>query len=249
MLKAAINGINGKMGKVLSEAIMNEENAILVCGFDIEKKPDCECDVYTNYDDCTDDIDVIIDFSHPSLLKPLTDYAVKRKIPLVIATTGLSDEEKAYMAKASETIPVFTSGNMTLGINLLIDLVKNAAKLLYPDFDIEVIEKHHNQKIDAPSGTALMIADAVNETLNNEMSYTYDRHSQRKKRDKKEIGMHAIRGGTIVGEHEVIFAGKDEVISITHQAHSKAVFATGAIRAAYFIKDIAPGLYNMNDLL
>ncbi len=249
MLKAAINGINGKMGKVLSEALINEENAILVCGFDIVKKPDCECDVYTNYDDCTDDIDVIIDFSHPSQIKGLTEYAVKRKIPLVIATTGLSEEEKGYMTEASKTIPVFNSANMTLGVNLIIDLVKSAAKLLYPDFDIEIIEKHHNLKIDAPSGTALMIADELNETLDNKMSYTYDRHSQRRKREKKEIGMHAVRGGTIVGEHEVIFAGKDEVISITHQAHSKAVFATGAIRAAYFIKDNAPGLYSMKDLL
>lgn len=249
MIKAAINGINGKMGKVLSEALINEENAILVCGFDIAKKPDCECDVYTNYDDCTDDIDVIIDFSHPSQIKGLTEYAVKRKIPLVIATTGLSEEEKGYMIKASETIPVFNSANMTLGVNLIIDLVKSAAKLLYPDFDIEIIEKHHNLKIDAPSGTALMIADELNETLDNKMSYTYDRHSQRKKREKKEIGMHAVRGGTIVGEHEVIFAGKDEVISIKHEAHSKAVFATGAIRAAYFIKDNAPGLYSMKDLL
>ncbi len=248
MMKAAINGINGKMGKVLAEALINEDDAILVCGFDIAKNPDCECDTYTNFDDCEDEIDVIIDFSHPSQIKGLTDYAVKRKIPLVISTTGLSEEEKGYMTKAAESIPVFNSANMSLGVNLLIDLVKNAAKLLYPNFDIEIIEKHHNQKIDAPSGTALMIADELNDTLENKMSYTYDRHSQRKKREKKEIGIHAVRGGTIVGEHEVIFAGKDEVISVTHQAHSKEVFATGSIKAAYFIKDKAPGLYSMKDM-
>ena len=152
------------------------------------------------------------------------------------------------MIKASESIPVFNSANMTLGVNLLIDLVKKAANILYPSFDIEIIEKHHNQKIDAPSGTALMIADELNDALDNSMAYTYDRHSQRKKREKTEIGIHAVRGGTIVGEHEVIFAGKDEVISITHQAHSKEVFATGSIKAAFFIKDQKPGLYSMKDM-
>ena len=248
MMKIAINGINGKMGRVLSKSVMNDENAMLVCGFDIEKKPDSQCDVYTNFDDCNEDIDVIIDFSHPSVIKNLTDYAVKKKIPLVISTTGLNDEQKGYLKKASETIPVFHSGNMSLGINLLIDLVKSAAKILYPNFDIEIIEKHHNQKIDAPSGTALMIADSLNDTLNDDMAYTYDRHSQRKKREVNEIGIHSIRGGTIVGEHEVIFAGNDEVVSIKHQANSKEIFATGSIKAAYFIKDKAPGIYTMDDL-
>ena len=249
MLKLAINGINGKMGHVLANDIENDKNSILVCGFDLEKKDDINCDVYTNYDDCNDEIDVIIDFSHPSQLEKLVNYCIKRNIPVVVATTGLTDEQKGFLKKSSEKIPVFFTANMSLGVNLLVELVNQAAKVLYPDFDIEIIEKHHNQKIDAPSGTALMIADEINETLDNSMAYMYDRHSVRKKRDKNEIGIHAVRGGTIVGEHEVLFAGNDERISITHQATSKQIFATGAIRAAEFLKDKENGMYSMKDVL
>lgn len=249
MLKLAINGINGKMGHVLANDIANDEESILVCGFDLEKKDDVKCDVYTNYDDCNEDIDVIIDFSHPSQLEKLVNYCIKRNIPVVVATTGLTEEQKEFLKEASKKIPVFFTANMSLGVNLLAELVRKAATVLYPNFDIEIIEKHHNQKIDAPSGTALMLADEINEALDNDMAYMYDRHSVRKKRDKNEIGIHAVRGGTIVGEHEVLFAGNDEMLSITHKATSKQIFATGAIVAAKFLNAKENGMYSMKDVL
>lgn len=249
MIKIAINGINGKMGKVLSESVIASSDVKLVCGFDIYDDDKNLCKIYKSFDDCTKDIDVIIDFSHPSMFKGLISFARERKIPVVIATTGLSDDDMELMKEAAEEIPVFHSANMSLGINLLIDLVKKAADVLYGNFDIEIIEKHHNQKIDAPSGTALMIADEIAKELDESVSYQYDRHSQRKKRDKNEIGIHAVRGGTIVGEHEVIFAGKDEVLTVSHTAMSKEIFATGSIRAAKFIYGKEPGLYSMKDVM
>ena len=249
MIKVIINGINGKMGKVLSNAVINTENMELTAGFDIYDDGKNECIVYKKPTDFKGDADVIIDFSHPSLLKDLLSYAVLTKTAVVVATTGLSDDEKQLMRDASEKIAVFHSANMSLGVNLLIDLVKQAAKLLYENYDIEIIEKHHNQKIDAPSGTALMIADEIAKTLDNGINYTYDRHSVRKKREKKEIGIHAVRGGTIVGEHEVIFAGKDEIISVNHLAMSKEIFATGSLRAAGFIVTKEKGMYSMKDVI
>lgn len=249
MIKIAINGINGKMGKVLSESVIASSDVKLVCGFDIYDDDKNLCKIYKSFDDCTKDIDVIIDFSHPSMFTGLISFARERKIPVVIATTGLSDDDMELMKEAAEEIPVFHSANMSLGINLLIDLVKKAADVLYGNFDIEIIEKHHNQKIDAPSGTALMIADEIAKELDESVSYKYDRHSQRKKRDKNEIGIHAVRGGTIVGEHEVIFAGKDEVLTVSHTAMSKEIFATGSIRAAKFIYGKEPGLYSMKDVM
>lgn len=249
MIKVAINGINGKMGKVLSNAINNREDMVLSCGFDIYDDGKNLCPVYKKPSDFEGKVDVIIDFSHPSLLKELCQYAQNSKTPLVVATTGLGEEEKAVLLKTSENIAVFHSANMSLGVNLLIDLVNQAAKVLYENYDIEIIEKHHNQKIDAPSGTALMIADEIAKTLDNGILYTYDRHSVRKKRDKKEIGIHAIRGGTIVGEHSVIFAGKDEIISIDHIAMSKEIFATGSISAAKFLAKKEKGFYNMKDVI
>lgn len=249
MIKIAINGINGKMGKVLSESVIASSDVKLVCGFDIYDDDKNLCKIYKSFDDCTKDIDVIIDFSHPSMFTGLISFARERKIPVVIATTGLSDDDMELMKEAAEEIPVFHSANMSLGINLLIDLVKKAADVLYGNFDIEIIEKHHNQKIDAPSGTALMIADEIAKELDESVSYQYDRHSQRKKRDKNEIGIHAVRGGTIVGEHEVIFAGKDEVLTVSHTAMSKEIFATGSIRAAKFIYGKEPGLYSMKDVM
>ena len=249
MIKTAINGINGNMGKVLTNSVMQTEGMDLVCGFDIYDEPNGICRIYKAYEDCKEDIDVIIDFSHPSMFKPLLEYAVKRKIPLVTATTGLSEDDLALMKERSKEIPIFHSANMSLGINLLIDLVKKAAGILYGNYDIEIIEKHHNQKIDAPSGTALMIADEITDAVNDNMVYKYDRHSQRKKREKNEIGIHAVRGGTIVGEHEVIFAGKDEILTVSHTAMSKEIFATGGIRAAKFIFDKKPGLYTMKELV
>ena len=248
MIKVIINGINGKMGKVLSNAVINTENMELAAGFDIYDDGKNECTVYKKPTDFKGEADVIIDFSHPALLKDLLSYATETKTAVVVATTGLSEDEKNLMAEASKKIAVFHSANMSLGVNLLIDLVKQAANVLYENYDIEIIEKHHNQKIDAPSGTALMIADEISAVLDNGMNYIYDRHSVRKKREKKEIGMHAVRGGTIVGEHEVIFAGKDEIISLNHLAMSKEIFATGSLRAAKFIADKEVGMYSMKDI-
>ena len=191
----------------------------------------------------------MIDFSHPALFDGMVAYALATKTPLVIATTGLSPEQKQKMVDVSKEIAIFHSANRSLGVNLLIDLVKQAAKVLYGNFDIEIIEKHHNQKIDAPSGTALMIADEISDSLTDSMQYVYDRHSVRKKREKTEIGIHAVRGGTIVGEHEVLFAGKDEMISVTHTATSKEIFATGSIRAARFLAGKENGYYSMRDII
>lgn len=193
---------------------------------------------------------VIVDFSHHSAVDGILDYAVAGKIPAVLCTTGYTDDELKLIAEASKSIPVFRSGNMSLGINLLCELCKRAAKTLGADFDIEIIEKHHSQKLDAPSGTALMLAEAMSETLPYEPEYVYDRHSVRQVRGKEEIGIHSVRGGTIVGEHEVIFAGPDEVITLSHSAQSRDVFARGALRAAAFLSaKTEPGMYSMSDII
>ena len=249
MIKVAINGINGKMGKVLSNAVRTQEDMELVCGFDIYDDGTNGCPVYKAPSDCPEKVDVVIDFSHPALFEGLLEYGVSTKTPLVIATTGLSAEQKEKMVEVSKKVAIFHSANMSLGVNLLIDLVKQAAQVLYGNFDIEIIEKHHNQKIDAPSGTALMIADEIADSLDDSMQYVYDRHSVRKKREKTEIGIHAVRGGTIVGEHEVPFAGKDEMISVTHTATSKEIFATGGVRAARFLAGKQNGYYSMKDVI
>ena len=248
MIKIAINGINGTMGRVLSEAVLSDPELKLVCGFDAYGENNSVL-TYKTFDECEKEIDVVIDFSHPATFTGLMEFVRKKKIPVVVATTGLSEENLKVLEEASEEIPVFRSANMSLGVNLLIDLVKKAAGMLYENFDIEIIEKHHNKKIDAPSGTALMIADEISETVDDNITYTYDRHSQRKKREKQEIGIHAVRGGTIVGEHDVIFAGKDEIITVSHTAMSKEIFATGSIRAAKFIFDKAPGIYSMKNIM
>lgn len=248
MIKTAINGINGTMGKVLTAAVLSDPELKLVCGFDAYGESNSVV-TYKNFNECDKDIDVIIDFSHPAVFDGLMNFVRERKIPVVVATTGLSEENLKVLEEASKEIPVFRSANMSLGVNLLIDLVKKAAGMLYENFDIEIIEKHHNQKIDAPSGTALMIADEISDVIDDNITYNYDRHSQRKKREKQEIGIHAVRGGTIVGEHDVIFAGKDEILTVSHTAMSKEIFATGSIRAAKFIYNKAPGLYSMKDIM
>ncbi|MBQ7782833.1 MAG: 4-hydroxy-tetrahydrodipicolinate reductase, partial [Oscillospiraceae bacterium] len=193
--------------------------------------------------------DVIIDFSHPSALDKLLEYCLSTGTAAVIATTGYTEEQIAKIKAAGEQIPVFFSFNMSLGINLLANLAKTAAKLLGGQFDIEIVEKHHNQKIDAPSGTAIMLGDAINGVLDEKYHYEYDRHSRRMKREKYEIGMHAIRGGTIVGEHDIIFAGRDEVITLSHSAASKEVFAVGAVNAAVFLSKQSKGMYDMSDVI
>lgn len=249
MTKIIINGCNGKMGQVISRLAEEDENVSIAAGFDINNKINNSYPVFKSPEEFTGEADVVIDFSHPSSLTGILNYCKKHNMPVVLATTGFSTEQKAEFKEAAKEIPVFFSANMSLGINLLISLVQKAAKLLEGNFDIEIVERHHNQKIDAPSGTALAIADAIDETLSYPAEYVYDRHSVRRKRKSTEIGISSVRGGTIVGDHEVIFAGNDEVIEINHHAASKEIFAVGAIKAAKFMTGKAPGMYDMNDLI
>lgn len=249
MTKIAIVGCNGKMGGFVAEAVRENAACETLFGVDAFGVSKADFPVYKSFDEAADKPDVIIDFSNPAALDGMLAYALENRIPCVICTTGYSQEQVARIKAASEQIAVFYSGNMSLGINLLIELAKQATKVLGGSFDIEIVEKHHNLKVDAPSGTALMIADAVSDTLEQEPQYVYDRHSYRKKRSKNEIGIHSVRGGTIVGEHEVIFAGHDEVVTVTHQAQSKQVFAVGAVNAAAFLAKQGAGMYDMSDLL
>lgn len=249
MINILLSGANGKMGRVISRLVADDEAATICGGIDINTEKYDSFPIYPSPDTYEGNCDVIVDFSHPSVFKPLLSFALEKKFPIVICTTGLSESDKELMKKASEEIPVFFSANMSLGVNLLIDLAKKATAVLEDNFDIEIVERHHNQKIDAPSGTALAIADAIADTACDNKNYVYDRHSVRRKRSKDEIGIHAVRGGTIVGEHEVIFAGNDEIIEIKHTAMSKEIFATGAIKAAKFLKGKNPGFYSMNDLI
>lgn len=248
MTNIILCGCNGKMGQFIVKAIESREDTKVVCGVDSYNKQLNDFPVYKTFDEITEKADAIIDFSNPDALSGLLSFAVKNSVPAVICTTGLSNEQKQEIKKASESVALFQSGNMSLGINLLIELSKKAATVLN-GFDIEIIEKHHNQKIDAPSGTALMIADEVSSVLEKEPQYVYDRHSYRRKRSENEIGIHAVRGGTIVGEHDIIFAGHDEVVTISHQAQSKEVFAVGSVNAAVFLSNQKPGMYDMSDLL
>ena len=246
MLNLMLCGCGGRMGGAVIAAA-REAGDRIVAGVDINPAADSPFPIFTTPDEFGGKADVIVDFSHHSALPGLLDYAIRTGTPLVICTTGHTEEELAAMRAASERVAVFFSRNMSLGINLLISLCRRAAATLGADFDIEIIEKHHNKKLDAPSGTALMIADALCEDA--EHPYVYDRHTQRRARERGEIGLHAVRGGTIVGEHEVLFCGKDEIVTLSHSAASREVFATGAIRAAHFMKGKSAGFYNMNDVV
>ena len=248
MTKIIITGCSGKMGASLLQAAAGRDDCQIVAGVDPVAPQHADYTYADSFENLQTDADVIVDFSHPSVLPSMLGYAKEKKLPVVICTTGFSEEQIGEIEEASKEIPVFRSGNMSLGINLIIELAKKAAAVLVDGFDIEILEQHHNQKLDAPSGTALMIADAVSE-VRTDAEYVYDRHAYRKKRDKREIGIHSIRGGNSVGEHEIIFAGQDEVVTITHSARSKTVFAVGALNAAVFLKDKQPGMYNMTDLL
>lgn len=248
MVSILLSGASGKMGQVITRSVSERSDCRIVAGIDIHPL-DCGYPIFSSPDQCDVPCDVIIDFSHPSVTLPLLDHAVKKHIPAVIATTGLSPEQIEEIHQAAKEIPIFFSANMSLGVSLLTELAKKAARVLGNDFDIEIVEKHHNRKVDAPSGTALMLADAISEELEQTPQYTYDRHSRRAARSKNEIGIHSVRGGTIVGEHEIIFAGHDEILSLSHTAMSKEIFATGAINAALFLANCKPGLYNMGDLV
>lgn len=247
MTNIILNGCNGKMGAAVTKAVSERTDCTIVAGVDLYGD-NSAYPVFRTFEDVNIDADVIIDFSNPAVLDSMLAFAISKNLPIILCTTGFNEEQVNKIHLASNDIPVFYSGNMSLGINLIIELTKKAASILGTSFDIEIIEKHHNQKIDAPSGTALMIADGISEILP-DSQYVYDRHSYRQKRAKNEIGIHAIRGGTIVGEHEVIFAGHDEIFSLKHQALSKEVFAVGAVNAAVYIKDKSPKLYDMSDLL
>lgn len=248
MINILLSGASGRMGQAISALCADFENLNISCGFDTYTGLKTEYPIYDDYEKINEAVDVIIDFSNPSNTENLLAYAKKNNIPCIVATTGLSPEQKTLLAETSEAIPVFFSANMSLGVNLIIALAQKAAKILGDKFDIEIIEKHHNQKLDAPSGTALAIADAISEAIDTAPQYVYDRHSVRKKRDKNEIGIHAVRGGTIVGEHDIIFAGNHEIVEINHHADSREIFATGALKAAEFIYGKPSGMYSMKDL-
>ncbi len=248
MINVILCGAAGKMGGFVAEACEKDSEIQIVAGIDKisngQKFP-----IYNDFSKLNVEADVIIDFSHPILLDSILDYAISNNTAVVLATTGYSDAQIDKIKTASESVPVFFTFNMSLGVNLICSLAKKAASILGDDFDVEIIEKHHNLKIDAPSGTAIMLANAVNSHFNGEKVYEYDRHSKRQKRRKNEIGIHSIRGGTIVGEHDVIFAGHDETITISHTAQSKEVFAVGSVKAAKFIADKKPNLYDMNSIM
>ncbi len=249
MIRIAISGASGRMGRVIANLVHQRTDCEVIAGIDKFAEKYDSFPIYASVFDLPEKPDVIIDFSNPSALSDLLSYTKMNSVPLVIATTGYSDEERSQIVSASSQVPIFFTFNMSLGINLLASLAQKAAQILGDQFDIEIVEKHHNQKKDAPSGTAIMLAEAINETLGGTKHQVYDRHSVRKPRDKDEIGMHSIRGGTIVGEHDIIFAGHDEVITLSHSAQSREVFAVGAVNAAVFLAGKSAGMYNMSDLI
>lgn len=248
MVRILLCGALGKMGRMIAQIVSERTDCTIVAGVDISDGA-ADFPIFSAPSMVDVEADVIVDFSHPSALSGVLEYAVKNNMPAVLSTTGYSPEQVNLIRKASERIPVFFSANMSLGVNLLSELAKIAAKVLGNSYDIEIVEMHHNKKIDAPSGTALMLADEISSVLDEKPEYVYDRHEKREKRTKNEIGIHAVRGGTIVGEHEILFAGTDEVIRLSHSAGSKAVFASGAVNAAVFLQGKDAGMYTMHDLV
>lgn len=249
MTKVILSGCCGKMGAAVTKAVSDRDDVQIVAGVDIFESDALPYPVFSLISEVPCEADVIVDFSNPSALASILDFAKSKKIPAVLCSTGYTAEQNKIIEDASAEIAMFRSGNMSLGINLISELAKTAAKILGDSFDVEIVEAHHNLKLDAPSGTAIMLEKAVEEGLDYEPELVYDRHSRSQKRDKHEIGMHSIRGGTIVGEHEVIFAGNDEIIKISHTALSKNVFAVGAVNAAIYMKDKTTGMYNMSDVI
>lgn len=250
MVKMIMHGCNGKMGQYITDICAHDDNIEIVAGIDVVDNRDNGYPVFTNINDCDVDADVMVDFAATVAVDGMLDYCEKKNLPVVVCTTGLSPEQIEHVRETAKKIAVLKSANMSLGINTIMDLLKHAANVFAPaGYDIEIVEKHHNLKLDAPSGTALALADSINEARNNEYEYVYDRSQVRKKRDKKELGISAVRGGTIVGEHEVIFAGIDEVIEIKHTAYSKSVFAKGAVEAAKYLAGKPSGMYDMADVI
>ena len=250
MQKIIISGCCGHMGRVVADICKNDPAVEIAAGIDLLPQPMEGFPVFAAPAACHVEADAVIDFSHPAALSGLLDFCTGRKLPIVLATTGYSEEQLAQISEAAKSIPIFRSANMSLGVNVLMDLVRRAAALLGEDFDVEIEERHHRRKLDAPSGTALMLADAAASALPYEAEYVYDRHSVRRPRDQREIGVSSLRGGTIVGDHTVVFAGRDEVIELSHHAASREVFAVGAVKAAKFLAGAgAPGLYDMSHLI
>ena len=249
MTDIIITGACGKMGKVIQSIVANRDDCRVVAGVDLYDDGQRDFPVYKKFAEIKESADVVIDFSNPSVLDDMLEFGKSTNTPLVIATTGFDDCQKKQIADASKYCPIFFTYNYSLGINLLVNLAKKATRILGDEFDIEIVEQHHNTKIDAPSGTALMLADAIAEEFEKPMRYEYDRHSKREKRSKDEIGIHSVRGGTIVGEHDIIFAGRDEIITLSHSARSKEVFAVGAVNAAVFMAGKDAGMYDMSQLV
>ena len=246
MTKILLTGVSGAMGCMLQQVIAATPDCEVVAGFDQKENHSLPFPVYTDLENCQEKVDVIIDFSHFKAFPGIFAYAKTNKVPIVIATTGLSEADLNAIDEGSKEFPIFKTANMSLGINLLAKALREMAGKLESGFDIEIIEKHHNKKIDAPSGTALLLADAVNDGLAQKKDYTFGRYGRDCKRTENEMGIHAIRGGTIAGEHTVIFAGNDEIIEVKHTALSKKVFAEGAVKAALYLVDKNPGLYDMS---
>ena len=248
MTNILLCGCSGRMGAVVSDMAAADDNVKIVCGVDVLGEASGAYPAYETLGDCKEDADVVVDFSNPAVFDELLAFCVDRKMPLVICTTGLSEDQLAAIDKAAEKIAILRSANMSVGINVMIKLLRQIAPYMSEaGYDIEIVEKHHNQKLDAPSGTALALAEAANEE--GKLDYVYDRSQVRQKRDKKELGISAVRGGTIVGTHEVIFAGEDEVITFEHMAYSRKLFAKGALEAAKFLAGRKPGIYSMQDVI
>ena len=250
MVRAIMHGCNGRMGRVITGLIKEDEAIEIVAGVDAYTGIANDYPVFESIDKCDVKADVVIDFSNASAIDGLLDFCVEKNIPVVLCSTGLSEKQLEKVEESAKKVAVLKSANMSLGINLLMKLLKDATKVLGPaGYDIEIVERHHNQKLDAPSGTALALADSINESMDNAYDYVYDRSKERKKREAKEIGISAVRGGTIVGDHEVIYAGMDEVIEFKHTAYSRGVFGKGAVEAAKFLAGKPAGRYDMSDVI
>ena len=250
MVQVIMHGCNGKMGQVITRLAAADPEMEIVAGVDMRAQALNDYPVFGDIGECGVEADVVIDFSNAAAVDRLLDWCGEKQMPVVLCTTGLSEEQLSKVEETAKKTALLKSANMSLGVNLLMKLLQDAAKVLAPEgFDMEIVERHHNQKVDAPSGTAIALADSLKEALEEDYAYVYDRSGQRKKRDSHEIGISAVRGGTIVGEHEVIFAGEDEVIEFKHTAYSKALFAKGAVAAAKFLAGKGPGRYDMSDVI
>lgn len=250
MIKIIMHGCNGRMGQVISQIVKEDPDTQIAAGIDIVDNRENGYPVFTNIRECDVQADVVIDFASAKAEDALLDFCKERNLPVIVCTTGLSEDQIARVKETSKVVAVLRSANMSLGVNTLLKLLQDAAKVLAPaGFDMEIVEKHHKHKVDAPSGTALAMADSMNEALDHQYTYKFDRSQERKERDAKEIGISAVRGGNIVGEHEVFFAGTDEVIEFKHTAYSKAIFAKGAVEAAKFLAGKEPGFYDMSDVI